>query len=108
MAKSQAPSWEDIVNVKPTEEEENWDREDSQSTVAHQFEDVVIEEVIESVTEEELEPPVTGELLTQLGGSCQKHCGPKGYAKPCRGGTIVNEWLFKHLPPHVELLRRDT
>ena len=34
---------------------------------AHQFEDVIIEEVIESVTEEELEPPVTGEPLTQLG-----------------------------------------
>ena len=31
MAKSRAPSWEDIVNVEPTEEEENWDEEDSQS-----------------------------------------------------------------------------
>ena len=66
MAKSQAPTWEDIVNVRPTGEEENWDMEDSQSTVGHQFEDVIIEEVIESVMEEELEPPVTGELLTQL------------------------------------------
>ena len=66
MAKSQAPTWEDIVNAKPTGEEENWDVEDSQSAMGPQFEDVIIEEVIESVTEEELEPPVAGELLTQL------------------------------------------
>ena len=52
---------------KPTGEEENWDMKDSQSAVGPQFEDVIIEEVIESVTEEELEPPVAGELLTQLG-----------------------------------------
>ena len=67
MAKSQAPTWEDIMNMRPTGEEENWDMEDSQSAAGHQFEDVIIEEVIESVTEEELEPPVTGKLLTQLG-----------------------------------------
>ena len=60
MVKSQAPSWEDIVNAKPTGEEENWDMEDGQSTAGHQFEDVIIEEVIESVTEEESEPPVVG------------------------------------------------
>ena len=66
MVKSQAPSWEDIVNAKPTGEEENWDVEDGQSATEHQFEDVIIEEVIESVTEEELEPPVVGEPLTEL------------------------------------------
>ena len=60
MVKSQAPSWEDIVNAKHTGEEENWDMEDDQSTAGHEFEDVIIEEVIESVTEEELEPPVMG------------------------------------------------
>ena len=67
MAKSKAPTWEDIVNVKSTREEENWDVEDSQSTAGPQFEGVIIEEVIESVTEEELEPSVAEELLTQLG-----------------------------------------
>ena len=60
MAKSQTPSWEDIVNAKPTGEEDNWDMEDSQSTADHQFNDVIIEEVIESATEEESEPPVVG------------------------------------------------
>ena len=55
------------MNAKPTGEEENWDVEDSQSAVGPQFEDVIIEEVIESVTEEELEPPMAGEPLTQLG-----------------------------------------
>ena len=39
---------------------------DSQSTTRPQFEDVIIEKVIESVTEEELECPVAGEPLTQL------------------------------------------
>ena len=50
-------------------EVENWDAEDSQSTTEPQFEEVIIEEevVIESVTAEELEPPVAGEPLTQLG-----------------------------------------
>ena len=69
MAKSQAPTWEDIMKAKPTEEAENWDMEDCQSAAEPQFEDVVIEEevVIESVTEEELQPPVAGEPLTQLG-----------------------------------------
>ena len=69
MAESQAPTWEDIMKVKPTGEVENWDAEDSQSATESQFEYVIIEEevVIESVTEEELEPPVAGELLTQLG-----------------------------------------
>ena len=31
MEKSQAPSWEDIINMTPTEEGENWDAVDSQS-----------------------------------------------------------------------------
>ena len=55
------------MNAKPMEEEENWDVEDSQSATGPQFEDAIIEEVIESVTEEELELPVAGELLTQPG-----------------------------------------
>ena len=42
------------MNVRPTGEEENWDMEDSQSAAGHQFQDVIIEEAIESVTEEEL------------------------------------------------------
>ena len=69
MAKSQAPTWEDIMKAKPMEEVENWDVEDSQSATEPQFEDVFIEEevVIQSVTEEELEHPVVGEPLTQLG-----------------------------------------
>ena len=66
MAKSWAPSWEDIVNVEPTEEEENWDEEDSQSPTGHQFDDVIIEEVTESVTEEDSEPPAVREPLTEL------------------------------------------
>ena len=41
MAKSQAPSWEDIINMTPTEEEENWDAVDSQSTAEDQFDDVM-------------------------------------------------------------------
>ena len=69
MAKSQAPSWEDIVNMTPTEEKENWDTEDSQSTTGHQFKDVIIEEVIESVTEEESEPPEAGEPTKVARGS---------------------------------------
>ena len=53
MAKSQAPSWEDILNTTPTGEEENWDVVDSQSTAEDQFGDVVIEEVlVQTVTEE--------------------------------------------------------
>ena len=69
MTKSQAPSWEDIINTTPTEEGENWDMEDSQSATEHQFDDVIIEEVvIQTVTEEEeLEHPVAGEPLAQLG-----------------------------------------
>ena len=56
------------MNAKPTGEEENWDTEDSQAAVEPQFEDVIIEEevVIESVTEEELQPPVAGKPLTLL------------------------------------------
>ena len=33
MAKSQTPSWEDILNMTPTEEGENWDVVDSYSAV---------------------------------------------------------------------------
>ena len=66
MAKCRAPSWEDIVNGEPNEEEENWDEEDGQSPTAHQFDDVIIEEVTESVTEEGSEPSVAREPLTKL------------------------------------------
>ena len=40
--------------------------EDGQFTADHQFDDVIIEKVIESMTEEESEPSVVGELLTEL------------------------------------------
>ena len=42
---------------------------DSQSTVGHQFDDVVIEEVVESVTVEESEPPVVEEPTEVAEGS---------------------------------------
>ena len=65
MAKSRAPSWEDIVSWEPNEEEENWDKEDGQSPTACQFDDVIIEEVTESVTEEDLEHSAVREPLTK-------------------------------------------
>ena len=88
MAKSQAPTWEEIVNVKPTGEAENWHVEDSQSAAEPQFEDVIIEEeeVIESVTQEELEPPVTGEPLTQLCEVPWRHLGQKDM--PTHAGEV--------------------
>ena len=67
MAESQAPSWEDIVNMTPAEEE-NWDAVDSQSAAGDQYDDVVIEDevIIQTVTEEEEEDhAVVGEPLTQ-------------------------------------------
>ena len=69
MAKSQAPSWGDMLNTTPTEEEENWDVVDSQSAAEDQFNDVVIGEVsIQTVTEgKELDNVVAGEPLTQQG-----------------------------------------
>ena len=69
VAKSQAPSWGDLVNTTPTEEEENWDAVDSQSAAEDQFDDVVIEEVlIQTGTEDkELDKAVAGELPMQLG-----------------------------------------
>ena len=68
MAKSQAPSWEDIVNMTPTEKEENWDAVDSQSAAEDQYDDVIIEDevIIQTITEEEEEDhAVEGEPLTQ-------------------------------------------
>ena len=70
MAKSQAPSWEDILNMTPTEEGENWDVVDSQSAAEDQSDDVIIEDevVIQTVMEEEeLDHAVVGEPLTQWG-----------------------------------------
>ena len=70
MAKSQAPSWGDILNTTPTEEEENWDVVDSQSAMEDQFDNVIIEDevVIQTVTEEEeLDHAVVEEPLTQQG-----------------------------------------
>ena len=67
MVKSQAPSWGDILNTTPTEEEENWDAMDSQSAAEDQFDDVV-EVLIQTVTEgEELDHAVVGEPLTRQG-----------------------------------------
>ena len=68
MAKSQAPSWEDIINTTPTEEGENWDMVDSQSTMEDQSNDVIVEDEVltQTVTEEEeLDHAVAGEPLTQ-------------------------------------------
>ena len=66
MAKSQAPSWGDILNTTPTEEGENWDAVDSQSTAEDQFNDVIVEDevVVQTVTEEDLDCVVVGEPLT--------------------------------------------
>ena len=67
MAKSQAPSWGDILNTTPTEEGKNWDAVDSQSAVEDQFNDVIIEDevVIQTVMEEEeLDHAVAGKPLT--------------------------------------------
>ena len=73
VAKNQALTWDDIVSKQLPGGAENWDaEEDSQSTVEPQFEDTIVEEeedeeqvVIESVMEEELEQPVSGEPLTK-------------------------------------------
>ena len=69
MVKSQAPSWGDMPNTTPTEEEENWDVVDSQSATEDQFDDVVIEEaLIHTVTDEkELDNAEAGEPLAQQG-----------------------------------------
>ena len=70
MAKSQALTWEDILNMTPTEEGENWDVVDSHSTMEDQFDDVIVEDevVIQTVMEgEELDHAVVGEPLTQWG-----------------------------------------
>ena len=62
MVKSQAPSWGDMPNTMPTEEEENWDAVDNHSAAEDQFDDVVVEEVlIHTVTDEELDSAVEGE-----------------------------------------------
>ena len=61
MAKSQVPSWGDMPDTAPTEEEENWDAVDTQSAVEDQFDDVE-EVLIHSVMNEpELDSPVDGE-----------------------------------------------
>ena len=87
MAKSRAPSWEDIVNAEPNEEEENWDEEDGQSPTAHQFDDVIIEEVTESVMEEDSEPSAVREPLTKL-------------TKVARGSESQKD-LFTHAGDHL-------
>ena len=62
MVKSQAPSWGDMPDTAPTEEEGNWDTVDTQSAVEDQFDDVVEEVLIQSVTDEqELDRAVEGE-----------------------------------------------
>ena len=70
MAKSQAPSWEDILNTTPTEEGENWDAVGSQSAMEDQFNDVIVEDevVIQTVMEEEeLDHALAEEPPTQQG-----------------------------------------
>ena len=62
MAKSQVPSWGDMPDTAPTEEEENWNAVDTQSAAEDQFDDVE-EVLIHSVMNEpELDSPVDGEL----------------------------------------------
>ena len=61
MAKGQVPSWGDMPDTTPTEEEENWDAADAQSATEDQFDDVE-EVLIHSVIDEpELDNPVDGE-----------------------------------------------
>ena len=61
MAKSQVPSWGDMPDTAPTEEEENWDAVDTQSAAEDQFDDVE-EVLIHSVMDEqELDSAVEGE-----------------------------------------------
>ena len=71
MVKSQAPSWGDMLNTIPTEEEENWDAVDSQSAAEDQFDDVVIGDVsIQTVTEgKELDHVVVGGATHSTGRS---------------------------------------
>ena len=67
-AKNQASTWDDIMSTQLPEGAEDWDTEDSQSSVEPQFEDTTVEEeeegkeqvVIESVMKEEFEQPVAG------------------------------------------------
>ena len=62
MTKSQAPSWGDMPNTAPTEEEENWDAVDTQSAAEDQFDDVIEEVLIHLVMDEqELDSAVEGE-----------------------------------------------
>ena len=68
MAKTQAPSWGDMPNTTPTEEEENWNAVDSQSAAEDQFDDVVEEVLIHTVTDEkEVDNAGAGEPLAQQG-----------------------------------------
>ena len=61
MVKSQVPSWGDMPDTMPTEEEENWDAVDTQSAAEDQFDDV--EEVLIHLVIDEpgLGNPVDGE-----------------------------------------------
>ena len=57
-----------MPNTTPTEEEENWDAVDSQSAAEDQFDDVVEEVLIHTVTDEkELDNAGAGEPLAQPG-----------------------------------------
>ena len=62
MAKSQVPSWGDMPDTAPTEEEENWDAVDTQSATEDQFDDVEEVQIHSVMNEPELDSPVDGEL----------------------------------------------
>ena len=92
MVKSQAPSWEDILNTTPTEEGENWDVVDSQFTAEDQSDNVIIEDevIIQTVVEEE-------ELDNAVAGS-RSHNGVKLMKAMWTNST--------HQPPQEKYHRR--
>ena len=65
MAKSQVPSWGDMPDTVPTEEEENWDAVDTQSAAEDQFDDV--EEVLIHLVMDEPELDSAVEVELQQG-----------------------------------------
>ena len=60
MAKSQVPSWGDMPDTMPAEEE-NWDAVDTQSAVEDQFDDVEEVQIHSVIDEPESDNPVDGE-----------------------------------------------
>ena len=78
MVKMQDPTWENILSrqLPGGTEEEDWGTEEgNHSAVEPQFKDATVEEeedeeevIVESVTEEKMEPPVAGEPLAEQMG----------------------------------------